>query len=147
MASTSQLDTLTSLAAKKTDDAAKRLGLAIRSGQDAEQKLALLHQYRDDYAARFESTRSTGVSIMMHHNYQVFLGKLDSAIIGQQLIVENEHRHIADSRAAWQENERKKMSYTTLSQRAQKEAQQLESKRDQKLMDEHAARLRTYKRS
>lgn len=146
MASTSQLNTLISLAEKKTDDAAKMLGAAIRAGGEAEKKLALLHQYRDDYAARFESTRSAGLSTISHHNYQVFLGKLDSAIIGQQVIVEHEKKRIAESRSAWQANERKKMSFSALSQRAQKEAQQLESRRDQKLMDEHAARLRTCKR-
>lgn len=146
MASTSQLNTLISLAEKKTDDAAKMLGAAIRAGQDAEQKLALLHQYRDDYAARLETTRSVGLSTMSHHNYQVFLGKLDSAITGQQRIVENENRRIAESRSAWQARAREKMSFSTLSERAQKEAQQIESKRDQKLMDEHAARLRAYKR-
>lgn len=146
MASTSQLNTLISLAEKKTDDAARMLGAAIRAGRDAEQKLALLHQYRDDYAARLETSRSVGLSTMIHHNYQVFLGKLDSAIAGQQLIVENENRRIAESRSAWQQNARKKMSFSTLSQRAHKEAQQIEGKRDQKLTDEHAARLRTYKR-
>ncbi|NMM36034.1 MAG: flagellar export protein FliJ [Glaciimonas sp.] len=146
MASTSQLNTLISLAEKKTDDAAKMLGVAIRAGEEAEQKLALLQQYRDDYAARLESTRSVGLSIMSHQNYQVFLGKLDSAIIGQEVTVEHEKRRIAESRSAWQENARKKMSFGALSQRAQKEAQRLEDKRDQKLMDEHAARLKAYKR-
>ncbi|NMM28531.1 MAG: flagellar export protein FliJ [Glaciimonas sp.] len=146
MASTSQLNTLISLAEKKTDDAAKMLGIAIRAGEEAEQKLALLQQYRDDYAARFESTRSVGLSIMSHQNYQVFLGKLDSAIIGQEITVEHEKRHIAESRSAWQENAHKKMSFGALSQRAQEEAQRLEGKRDQKLMDEHAARLKAYKR-
>ncbi|MGV8893095.1 MAG: flagellar export protein FliJ [Burkholderiaceae bacterium] len=146
MASTSQLNTLISLAENKTNDAAKLLGTAIRAGEDAQQKLELLQQYRDDYAARLESTRAVGLSIMSHQNYQVFLGKLDSAITGQETILEHEKKRIAASRTVWQENARKKMSFSALSQRAQEELQRIESKRDQKLMDEHAARLRTYKR-
>lgn len=146
MASTSQLNTLISLAENKTNDAAKLLGTAIRAGEDAQQKLELLQQYRDDYAVRLESTRAVGLSIMSHQNYQVFLGKLDSAITGQEAIVEHEKKRIAASRTVWQENARKKMSFSALSQRAQEELQRIESKRDQKLMDEHAARLRTYKR-
>ncbi|MGV8900079.1 MAG: flagellar export protein FliJ [Burkholderiaceae bacterium] len=146
MASPSQLNTLISLAENKTNDAAKLLGTAIRAGEDAQQKLELLQQYRDDYAARLESTRAVGLSIMSHQNYQVFLGKLDSAITGQEAIVEHEKKRIAASRTVWQENARKKMSFSALSQRAQEELQRIESKRDQKLMDEHAARLRTYKR-
>lgn len=146
MASTSQLNTLISLAENKTNDAAKLFGAAIRAGEDAQQKLELLQQYRDDYATRLESTRAVGLSIMSHQNYQVFLGKLDSAITGQEAIVEHEKKRIVASRAVWQENARKKMSFSALSQRAQEELQRIENKRDQKLMDEHAARLRTYKR-
>lgn len=46
----------------------------------------------------------------------------------------------------WQLAERKRMSYTTLNNRAQEQALKLENKRDQKAMDEHAARQAYYKR-
>jgi flagellar FliJ protein len=49
-------------------------------------------------------------------------------------------------KAAWQASERKRMSYTTLNDRAAAAALQLENKRDQKQMDEHAARQAYYKR-
>ena len=38
-----------------TDEAAKKLGIAIKATNKAEQKLALLQQYRDDYAARLQT--------------------------------------------------------------------------------------------
>jgi flagellar FliJ protein len=49
-------------------------------------------------------------------------------------------------KAAWQTAERKRMSYSTLNERAAAEALKVENKRDQKQMDEHAARQAYYKR-
>jgi flagellar FliJ protein len=49
-------------------------------------------------------------------------------------------------KTAWQNSERKRMSYSTLNDRADAAALKLENKRDQKQMDEHAARQAYYKR-
>jgi flagellar FliJ protein len=46
----------------------------------------------------------------------------------------------------WQESERKRLSYRTLNERAALEALALENKRDQKMMDDHAARTARFKR-
>jgi flagellar FliJ protein len=46
----------------------------------------------------------------------------------------------------WQESERKRLSYRTLNERAAAEALALESKRDQKMMDDFAARTARAKR-
>jgi flagellar FliJ protein len=43
-------------------------------------------------------------------------------------------------RKAWQESERKRLSYRTLTERAAAEALAVETKRDQKMMDDFAAR-------
>jgi hypothetical protein len=48
-------------------------------------------------------------------------------------------------KSAWQASERKRMSYSTLNDRADAAALKLENKRDQKQMDEHAARQAYYK--
>jgi flagellar FliJ protein len=146
MAKTSALDTLIELATTQTDEAAKRLGVAVRNCQDTEQKLGLLMQYRDDYEARLRTGMANGMTAMGYRNFQLFLEKLDTAIAGQQQIVDTAKRRIVEERSAWQSSERKRMSYGTLA--ARKEAVELrkENKRDQKLMDEYANRLANYKR-
>lgn len=146
MSKTSALDTLIDLATTATDDAAKRLGLAIRAGEEAHSKLALLHQYRDDYAARFQASLAAGLTPMAYRNFQVFIDKLDAAITGQQQIVADAEKRIMNERTAWQESERKRMSYGTLADRAEKAALREDNKRGQKMMDEHAARQAFYKR-
>ncbi|HAT30302.1 MAG TPA: flagellar export protein FliJ [Janthinobacterium sp.] len=146
MASPSQLTTLIDLARRETDDAAKRLGAALKAAEDCQQKLDMLSGYRDDYAARFEASLAAGMTPMAYRNFQAFMDKLENAINGQQEVVRNARRRGEQEKAVWQASERKRMSYTTLENRAQEEALKLEAKRDQKAMDEHAARQAYYKR-
>jgi flagellar FliJ protein len=140
------IDTLIELATSATDEAAQKLGRAIRAADDTEKKLALLLQYRDEYAARFQANMVAGLTPISYRNYQCFLDKLDQAISGQQQVVREAHRQVATDRTAWQASERKRMSYDTLANRALQAAQRKESKRDQKQSDEHAARQLLYKR-
>ncbi|MES2025016.1 MAG: flagellar export protein FliJ [Pseudomonadota bacterium] len=146
MATSSALDTLIELATKETDEAAKRLGKCMKAAEETEQKLALLQQYRDDYATRFQQNLTTGLTAMGYRNYQLFLDKLEQAITSQQLVVRDAHIRVDRERAAWQASERKRMSYGTLANRALKAKQLQENKRDQKQTDEHAARALQYKR-
>lgn len=146
MATNSALETLIELATNQTDEAAKRLGRAIRACEDTEQKLALLLQYRDDYDTRFKAGMAAGITAAGYRNFQLFMDKLDQAIAGQQKIVNDAKRRIQEEREQWQSSERKRMSYDTLATRAQQAERRIENKRDQKLMDEHATRQANYKR-
>ncbi len=146
MASQSQLDTLIELARIASDEAAKRLGVALRTTQENEEKLQMLHGYREDYAQRFETSMAAGMTPMAYRNFQAFLDKLDTAVKGQKEVSLQARQRSERERSNWQDSERKRMSYTTLSNRAQQQAQQVEAKRDQKLMDEHAARQAYYNR-
>lgn len=146
MASPSQLATLIDLAQRETDDCAKRLGAALKAVDDCEQKLQMLTGYRDDYAQRFEANMANGITPMAYRNFQAFMVKLDNAISGQQQVVKHAQARSEHEKARWQEAERKRMSYTTLEKRAQEMALKVENKRDQKAMDEHAARQAYYRR-
>ena len=146
MAINPALETLIELATTETDEAAKRLGLAVRACEDTEQKLAMLLQYREEYEARFKASLLSGVTAAGYRNFQLFLDKLDTAIAGQQRIVDDAKRRIVDERSQWQSCERKRMSYDTLATRMQKVEERKANKRDQKLMDEFATRQSNYKR-
>ena len=146
MASRSALDTLIELAQRDTDDAAKRLGVALKAADDTEQKLTMLLGYRDDYARRLDGAQVAGITPMAYRNFVAFMDKLENAIRGQREVVKHAHHKSALEKAAWQECERKRLSFRTLNERAAAEALRLENKRDQKLMDEHAARQAYYKR-
>lgn len=147
MSKISALDTLIDLATTATDDAAKRLGLAIRAGDEAQNKLNMLRQYQEDYATRFQSSLSAGMSPADYRNFQLFMQKLDTAITGQEQVLAAAQRRIAQEQTAWRDSERKRISYGTLASRAEKEVLRKEDKRNQKAMDEHATRQAFYKRS
>ena len=146
MATTSALETLIELAIKETDEATKRLGRSVRTNEEAQQKLVILEQYRDDYALRFQGNLTAGLTAMNYRNFQLFIDKIDSAISGQQGVVRNTQQRVAEARAAWHACERKRMSYDTLATRARQVEQLRESRRDQKQMDELASRIMFYKR-
>ncbi|MFI4939750.1 MAG: flagellar export protein FliJ [Burkholderiales bacterium] len=145
MATPSALQTLIELATSASDEAAKRLGQALRATEKAEKKLALLHQYRDDYAKQFQAKMEQGLSSSNYRNFQAFIVKLDEAITGQQQQVQEAKGGVAVEKGAWQASERKRMSYDTLANREEKKEQHRENKKDQKLNDEHAARQGQYK--
>jgi flagellar FliJ protein len=146
MASSSALDTLIELSTTQSDEAAKRLGQAIKACEDVEQKLNMLLQYRDEYEARLKASVTTGLTASGYRNFQIFLEKLDTAIAGQEQIVQNARLRINNERGAWQSCERKRMSYDTLATRAEQAELRKENKRDQKQMDEYATRQANYKR-
>lgn len=146
MASQSQLETLVELARRETDDAAKRLGIALKAVAEAEEKLTMLIGYRDEYGRRFDASQQAGITPMAYRNFQAFMEKLDTAIRGQQEVLIYAQKRGEQEKGVWQGAERKRMSYSTLNDRAQAQALKLEAKRDQKAMDEHAARQAFYKR-
>ena len=146
MPKSSALDTLIELAQRETDDAARRLGDALKQVEDAQAKLEMLHGYRDDYAKRFEQAQMAGMTPMAHRNFVAFVDKLDNAINGQREVIKHAEYKAGIEKTAWQASERKRLSYRTLNERAAAETLRLENKRDQKAMDEHASRQAHFKR-
>ena len=123
-----------------------RGGGAGGAAADADQKLALLLQYRDEYGERFNQSLRQGLSPAGYQNFRNFIDKLDAAIAGQQQAVQQAKHSVERERGQWQASEKKRMSYDTLATRAQKQADLREQKRDQKQMDEHAARAPLHRR-
>ena len=140
MANASALETLIDLAQRESDDRAKRLGVALKAVEDGEQKLQMLMGYRDDYANRLDAAQMAGITPFAYQNFVAFLGKLEQALDGQREVLKHARVKAEMERKGWQESERKRLSYRTLNERAAQQALAIESKRDQKMMDDHAAR-------
>jgi flagellar FliJ protein len=146
MAHPTALETLIDLAQRDCDAAAKRLGAAQRAVDEAEQKLQMLIGYRDDYANKLDAAQVAGITPHAYHNFVAFLAKLDNALAGQREVLKHAQYKSGVEKQGWQASERKRLSYRTLTERAAAQALQLESKRDQKIMDDHAARGAYYRR-
>ena len=146
MANLSALETLIDLAQRESDACAKRLGAALKAVEEGEQKLQMLLGYRDDYANKLDAAQMAGITPFAYHNFVAFIGKLENAITGQRDVVKHAQYKADTEKKAWQESERKRLSYRTLTERAALEALNIENKRDEKMMDDHAARTARYQR-
>lgn len=144
MTTASSITTLIELATKESKTATKHLGVCIRRGNEAQEKLELLTQYRNDYAKRFEQNLAGGLNTTARRNFQTFIEKIDSTLIVQQESVRLTQIRIDEAKAAWQACERKRISYDTLATRAKNEALAIANKRDQKQSDELASRMSLY---
>jgi flagellar FliJ protein len=140
----SPISTMIEIAVKESDDAAKRLGKAIKAHEDTEKQLSLLSQYRKDYELRFQDNASKGISTAQYLNFQAFINKLDGAVDGQKQVVRDAENKIKIARELWQESEKKRLSYNTLNNRAISVRQKQEAKLEQKQTDELAARTLFY---
>jgi len=146
MANISALETLIDLAQRESDAAARRLGSALKAVEEGEQKLQMLLGYRDDYAHKLDAAQMAGITPFAYHNFVAFIGKLENAIAGQRDVIKHAQYKADLDKKAWQESERKRLSYRTLTERAALEALNIDNKRDQKMMDDHAARTARYQR-
>jgi len=146
MANTSALQTLVDLAQRESDHRAKRLGVALKAVEEAEQKLQMLLGYRQDYADRLDQAQMNGITPFAYANFVAFLGKLDNAINGQRDVIKHAEYKADTERKALQESERKRLSYRTLNERAAAQALAIETRRDQKMTDDFAARTARMKR-
>ena len=80
MASKAQLETLMDLARRATDDAAKRLGAALKTVDEAKQKHQMLVGFREEYVKNFEAAQAAGITPMAYRIFQAFIEKLEVAV-------------------------------------------------------------------
>ncbi len=141
MATLNAIQALIDLSSRESEAAATRLSDANRTRSEAQQQLTMLEEYRLEYADQLQSQLAQGLSLSSYSNYQQFLAKLDHTINQQRQILNNTLGVVERHRTDWQASERKRLSYSTLTKRAEEALRHHENKRDQKQTDEHAARI------
>lgn len=130
------------MASKAERDASTQLGRCQQQLLAAQQKLAELERYRNDYQQQWISQGQKGVSGQWLMNYQRFLSQLETAV-AQQANSVTWHREAVDkARLNWQERYARLEGLRKLVERYLEEARQAEDKREQKQLDELAQRTR-----
>jgi len=107
----------------------------------AESKLADLNAFRLDYSQQWIVRGSTGVSGQWLLGFQGFLAQLDTAVDQQRQSLVWHQNKLEKAREEWQQAFAKVEGLRKLVQRYRDEAQRLEDKREQKLLDELSQRL------
>lgn len=135
------LDTLIGLARDSTDEAARKLGLLQGARQHAAQQLSMLHDYRQDYLERLQSAMQAGMPAADCYNYQRFIATLDDAIGQQTRALGHADEQLEGGRVNWRQEKRRLNSFDALQARQARVQAQVDARREQRLNDEHAARL------
>ena len=137
--SASSLKLLLELAQQQTDSSAKKLGKLSFQQQEAEKKLNLLLQYRQNYQSYLQNSSVQGIDHMEWLNFTAFMNKLDTAIAEQrQAVLHAQSKRMAGNNE-FLSHQRKLKSYDTLSKRQQNAENQRQTKHEQKLQDEFAS--------
>ncbi|MDR0737374.1 MAG: flagellar export protein FliJ [Zoogloeaceae bacterium] len=134
------LQPLLDLLNERADEAARQLGRLIAAEQDARARLALLCQYREEYAQRFREAQTAGLTLPSLRNYQEFLGKIDVAIQQQNTLVESSAQDTAAGQEHWREEHSRMKAIDTLSLRHQRAEEKKALRREQKQTDEFGLR-------
>lgn len=135
------LQPLLDLAQTRTDEAARQLGELLAAERDVAQKLQMLEDYRREYNDRFVEAAREGLSPDAWRNYGAFIARLDEAILAQRKLAEQSHQLTAQGQQHWLAQRNKLKAFDTLSQRHQAGLARIEARQEQKMADEHAARL------
>ena len=136
---------LADLAEQQTTNSAVKLANLNVDNKDAQEKLDLLLQYREDYQTRFEASAQLGINHLEWQNYREFMTKLDKAIAQQNEVVTNAKHRVQVGKKEWQTNHRKQKTFDTLSERDERAKMRQKSKREQSEQDEHAAKAHVRK--
>ncbi|MFZ2267899.1 MAG: flagellar export protein FliJ [Azonexus sp.] len=134
------LQPLLEIMQSRTDEASRKLGQLIAAEQSQKSRLQMLEQYRAEYAQQMSEATSRGLTRLMLHNYQDFLGRIDQAIEQQRIAVRNSESGTKAGQENWQAENKKLKAIDTLSLRHDARERYREGKQEQKLQDEFSTR-------
>lgn len=103
MKSSRRLGSVAKLARQRERNAACHLGDTIRQVEQQQKQLDDLISYRDEYVADFKQAGKAGLSSVKLRDYQVFLGRLDSAILQLQQQLDASRQNCEQSQVEWQD--------------------------------------------
>jgi len=141
MAKPFQFEFLLHLAVDKREEAAQGIGVAANRLAQARDRQAQVEAYREEYRVRLTDTGMRGIRVFQWNDFQMFLGRLDTAVEQQVAEVTRCEQALEMAKAAWLDCEREVKAYETLRERHMDRESKREARFDQKLSDEWASNL------
>ena len=129
MKSSRRLGPVAKLAKQRERNAASHLGDSLRQADLQQKQLDDLINYRDEYVAGFKAAGKAGLSSVQLRDYQVFLSRLDSAILQQQQKLVVSRQDCQQSQAQWQDEH----GHSKMIDKAVEKRRQAENRRQDEL--------------
>jgi len=120
--------------------AARGLTEARNSVTAAEQKLAELEAYRNEYIEGLQYKTDAGLNALQMKDYQVFLGRLDAAIRQQQQVLAGLKAEAGHARQGWLQEKQRLSALDKLSDRHINRERLASERIEQAESNEHAMR-------
>ncbi len=126
------LQSLLDLAQVRSDAAAARLGAVNERVREMEQRLALLHAYRQEYAAHLERAVKSGIPSVGW--------RIDLAIEQERDSLEHVKREAETNHRSWRTEQSSVRSFDALRERHRTAERKSEARQEQKEQDSLASR-------
>jgi flagellar FliJ protein len=136
-----RLQPVVDLAAEKAEEATRALAVQQRAVADAEQQLAELRRYRNEYA---EMPSGIGVAELL--NRQQFLQKIDMAIVQQLGEVQRRERALERARGDWADARGRAKALDSVTMKYREQERKTQDRREQEQADERSQYRRTPRR-
>ncbi|MGE9549799.1 flagellar export protein FliJ [Erwinia amylovora] len=136
----SPIETLRDLAQKDLEKAAMQLGDVRRAQKQADEQLAMLLSYQDDYRQTLNNTMTEGIASTRWYNYHQFIETLEKAIEQHRQQLAHWNGRVEKALSFWRDKQQRLHAYETLQARALANELLQENRLDQKRMDEFAQR-------
>jgi flagellar FliJ protein len=132
------LQLLLNRAADEADEAARRLGLAMRTEQEAKARMGLIRQYQSEYVGRFQAAQRAGLSPGQWQNFEAFIDRLDEGEDQQKSLITQAQTGTEQARQDWIARNNRLKALEALERRHREAEAKKAQKAEQKLSDEFA---------
>jgi flagellar FliJ protein len=142
MAPSDRFKPIQKIALHKERKAAAALGESLKQREEAQQRLAELQQYLDEYLERFGRAAQNGLSSHQILEYQVFISKLETAIAEQKKVVTLSEQGCDSSKADWRGRYSKSKAMDNAVGRMQERERNEDERKEQSETDDRSQRRR-----
>ena len=130
------------LNSQRERNAASQLGKSLTTRDDARRKLDDLKEYLAEYRERYAAAVSAGLPGAQVREYQMFITKLENAIVQQQQIVSDSERRCDSSKQDWRGRYSKQKAMDNAVDRMRLNERKNRDKQEQSEADERSQRKR-----
>ncbi len=136
-----RLSTLNGLESRREQAAAVTLGQIRAQHQEQQRRLEELKAYRDEYRRNGQRHAEQGLSIGRLNAYRQFMAQLDDVIHQQQAFVVRIADEIQQHEQHWRQAKGRQQGMQRLVDDCRQRNRYQDDRREQRLLDDHAARL------
>lgn len=131
-----RLQPVAKIAKTQERNAAREMGEMQKQAQAQKTQLDMLLSYRDEYFQSFTSASRVGLSAVQMRDYQLFLKRLDTAIVQQRQQFEQSQQSCEQSQSHWRGKHNHTEMINKIIEKRKLQSLQIKNKKEQKEMDD-----------